>query len=113
MDIKVAALIWAEMVSAGIVPLTEDMIQSSKQAQIEKLMDTLSEDDRRVLKRKFRKLWRKESRKRKRRWGGRLKEGEPTASQMRRRKNAVWSKFYMDAMAIVKKTDPMYDVVPY
>lgn len=111
MDIKAEALIWAEMVSAGIVPLTQDMIQSSKQAQIVKLMEGLSEDDQRRLKRKFRKLWRKCSQ-RKRAWPRAIR-GEPSASQMRRRKQLVFSQFYKAALEIIKKTDPYYDAVRF
>lgn len=111
MDIKAEALIWAEMVSAGIVPLTQNMIQASKQAQIVKLMEGLSEDDMRRLKRKFRKLWRKASTK-KRAWP-RIRPGEPSASEMRRRKQVVFQRFYRAALEMIKKSDPYYDVVQF
>ncbi len=111
MDIKAEALIWAEMVSAGVVPMTQDMIQSSKQAQIMKLMEGLSEEDMRRLKRKFRKLWRRAATK-KRAWP-RVRQGEPSASQMRRRKQIVFQQFYRAALDIIKKSDPYYDAVQF
>lgn len=115
MDIKAAALIWAEMVSAGVVPLNLEMISESKQAQIEKIIDNLSEDDKRRLKRKFRKLWRKLRYRNGRRVTAynRLREGEPTASQMRRRKHAVFQKFYREALDAIKKADPTYGAFPW
>jgi Ni/Co efflux regulator RcnB len=115
MDVKAAALIWAEMVSAGVVPLNQEMISMAKQAQIEKIVSNLSEDDKRRLKRKFRKLWRKLRYKNGRRVThyNRLREGEPTASQMRRRKQAVFQKFYREALEAIKKVDPTYGAYPW
>ena len=115
MDIKAAALIWAEMVSAGLVPLNTEMISKAQQAKIEMIIANLSEDDQRRLKRKFRKAWRKLRTKNGRsiRHINRLREGEPTASQMRRRKSAVYHKFYRAAIEAIQKNDPYYGAVPW
>jgi hypothetical protein len=110
MDIRAAALIWAEMVSAGVVPLSQEMIRMNKQAQIEKIISGLSENDKRRLKRKFRKLWRKLRYRNGRRitHKNKLREGKPTATQMKRRKQAVFAKFYRDTLDAIKKIDPTY-----
>lgn len=115
MDVKVAALIWAEMVSAGVVPLTQEMFLTAKQSDIDKLLVGLPEEDRRALKRKFRKLWRKARFKKGRRMThvNRLREGEPNTSQMRRRKENVFRHFYLKAIDIIKKSDPGFGQEPW
>lgn len=111
MDIKVKALVWAEMVSAGIVPMDTESL-AREQHKISQCFDGLSAEDQRVLKRKFRKLWRRQ---RGKRFFGRrhLREGEPSASMMRRRKTAVLRKFMVDALNLIRKNDPTYGEVLY
>ena len=91
MDIGLAALVWAEMVSAGIVPIDSKITSLSKQVQIEKIINDLNDDDKRRLKRKFRKIWRQIMRNTK---NYSLVAGEPSVRQMKARKLAVFYKFY-------------------
>lgn len=124
MDVKLAALIWAEMVSNGIVPMTAESIGKSQMKMDEDgewdltsfvptdvvlAMQNLSEEDKRRLKRCFRKLWRK-ARKSNKLWP-RVRTGEPDVSMMRNRKRAVYSKFVREGLEEIKKSDPYY--TPY
>lgn len=104
MDLRVKALVWAEMVSAGIVPMEASTVALNK--KIDPQMADLPEDEQRRLKRKFRKLWRKKR-------GRFLRAGEPSAGQMRRRKNEVIRTFCVQAMDEIKKRDPGAFDIPW
>jgi hypothetical protein len=104
MDLRVKALIWAEMVSSGIVPMESSI--DRQQVKIEPCLDGLSQEDARRLKRKFRKLWRKH----KSRY---CRPGQPSVSMMRKRKNEVVREFVLQAVKVIKKADPTDDVFPW
>ena len=107
LDLRIKALVWAEMVSSGIVPMESNYGQVSAKVALQ--LEGLSKEDARKLRRRFRKLWRLKRTKAYRN----LKPGKPTASMMRRRKDQVTRMFLIRAMDEIKKTDPDYDAFRY
>ena len=80
------------MLSAGLAPVDVDNGEDPI-ARIKKMMSMLSESDRRIAARKFRKQWRKAYR----RDGIDIEQGrKPTSSEMRRRVWMVWQMFADD-----------------
>jgi hypothetical protein len=104
-NVKLRALVWAEMIAAGIVPM--DPSNVGLRTKTSPALEGLSEEDSRRLKRKFRKLWRRL------RGLHRLVPGEPSGAQMQRRKNAVLRRFCSAAAEEIKKSNPGFDEYSY
>lgn len=92
-DIRFEALMWVRMVEAGIVPLRSANVGLG----VAHSFEGLTEAEARVLKRKFRKLWRKF----KRRGHGPM-TGRPTKYDMLERKSAVYKLFFKEVWPQVR-----------
>jgi hypothetical protein len=92
-DIGFEALMWARMVEAVIVPLRSANVARG----VTHTFEGLTAEEARVLKRKFRKLWR-----RFRRLNRGLETGRPTQYDMLDRKNAVYRLFFKEVWPRVR-----------